>query len=480
MALELRQQLKLTQQLVMTPQLQQAIKLLQLSRLELVESIRQELLENPVLEETLDKPDETAQAEAEAATSDEERFQPVSVDEGRQPHDEEWQDYLGEFSSVSRQMHGRDLEIPEEGMSLEARLAGKTSLIGHLSWQLRLSRMDAGQLAIADVILGNLDAIGYLRESLENIARQTGSSVGEVEAVLRVVQRLDPVGIAARSPQECLLVQMEVLGLDDPILVSLVRDHMEDLEKRRYKPLAKKFRISMEQIKEYLDAIRQLDPLPGRNFGSEEPQYTSPDVFVYRQGDDFIIVLNEEDIPQLMINEAYAKDMLSTQSSEAREYIQERVRSAHWLMKSLYQRQRTLYKVAESIVRFQREFFLHGVTHLKPMILKDVAMDINMHESTVSRITTNKYISTPHGIHELKFFFNSALGMDDGSEAGSESVKAEIKKLISEEDPKRPLSDELIAQLLKKSLGVNIARRTVAKYRMALNIESSSKRKELF
>jgi len=480
MAFELRQQLKLTQQLVMTPQLQQAIKLLQLSRLELVESIRQELLENPVLEETLDKPVEAAQALAPAAPSNEERFQPVNVDKGRQPHDAEWQDYLGEFSSVSRQMHGRDLEIPEEGMSLEARLAGKTSLIGHLSWQLRLSRMDAGQLAIADVILGNLDSIGYLREAPENIAGLTGSSVGEVEAVLRVVQRLDPVGIAARGLQECLLVQMEVLGLDDPVLVSLVRDHMEDLEKRRYKSLAKKFRISMEQIKEYLDAIHRLDPLPGRNFGSEEPQYISPDVFVYRQSEDFQIVLNEEDIPQLMINEAYAKYMLSTQSSEARDYIRERVRSAHWLMKSLYQRQRTLYKVAESIVRFQREFFLHGVTHLKPMILKDVAMDISMHESTVSRITTNKYMSTPHGIHELKFFFNSALGMDDGSEAGSESVKAEIKNLISEEDHKRPLSDELIAQLLKKSLGVNIARRTVAKYRMALNIESSSKRKELF
>lgn len=478
MALELRQQLKLTQQLVMTPQLQQAIKLLQLSRLELAESIRQELLENPVLEESLEKP-EDAQAGMEIPSSNEDRFQPVIVNESRQPHDAEWQDYLGEFSSVSRQMHGRDLEIPEEGLSLEARLAGKVSLCGHLSWQLRLSRLSAAQLAIADIILGNLDSVGYLRESAENIAQMAESTVAEVDAVLRVVQRLDPVGIAARSPQECLLVQMEVLGLDDPILDSLVRDHLEDLEKRRYKPLAKKFKISMEQIKEYLDAIQRFDPLPGRSFGSEEPQYTSPDVFVYKQGEDFLIVLNEDEIPQLMINEAYAKDMAAHHGA-AREYIQEKVRSAHWLMKSLYQRQRTLYKVAESIVRFQREFFLHGVTHLKPMILKDVALDINMHESTVSRITTNKYMSTPFGIHELKFFFNSALGMDDGSEAGSESVKAEIKKLISEEDPKRPLSDELIAQLLKKSLGVNIARRTVAKYRMALNVESSSKRKAVF
>ncbi|HDQ40266.1 MAG TPA: RNA polymerase sigma-54 factor [Desulfonatronum sp.] len=478
MALELRQQLKLTQQLVMTPQLQQAIKLLQLSRLELVESIRQELLENPVLEEVGEKV-EDAQVGKEESLSSEDRFQVLNLDERRQPADAEWQDYLGEFSSVSRQMHGRDLEIPEEGMSLEARLAGKPSLIGHLSWQLRLSQLSDDRLAIAEIILGNLDSVGYLRESLENIAQIAGASLEESEAVLRIVQKLDPLGIAARSPQECLLIQMEVLGLDDPILHSLVQDHLEDLEKRRYKPLAKKFRISMEKFKGYLEAIQQLDPLPGKSFGADEPQYTSPDVFVFQHGEEFIVVLNEEDIPQLMINDVYAKD-IAMHRGEARDYIQEKVRSAHWLMKSLYQRQRTLYKVAESIVRFQREFFLHGVTHLKPMILKDVALDINMHESTVSRITTNKYMSTPHGIHELKFFFNSALGMDDGSETGSESVKAEIKKLISEEDPKRPLSDELIAQLLKKSLGVNIARRTVAKYRMALNIESSSRRKELF
>jgi RNA polymerase sigma-54 factor len=478
MALELRQQLKLTQQLVMTPQLQQAIKLLQLSRLELVENIRQELLENPVLEEGLEKAGDAVVEEDDPPSSGD-RFQAVSLDERHQPADAEWQDYLGEFSSVSRQMHGRDLEIPEEGLSLEARLAGKPSLVGHLSWQLRLSRLSSASLAVADVILGNLDSVGYLRESLENIAQVAGCSLEKAEEVLRVVQRLDPLGIAARTPQECLLIQMEVLGLDDPILYALVRDHLEDLEKRRYKPLAKKFKISMEQFKSYLKAIQQLDPLPGKSFGVEEPQYTSPDVFVYQQGEEFIVVLNEEDIPQLMINEAYAKDMAASHG-DAKEYIQEKVRSAHWLMKSLYQRQRTLYKVAESIVRFQKEFFLHGVTHLKPMILKDVALDISMHESTVSRITTSKYMSTPHGIHELKYFFNSALGMDDGSEAGSESVKAEIKKLISEEDLRRPLSDELIAQLLKKSLGVNIARRTVAKYRMAMNIESSSRRKELF
>jgi RNA polymerase sigma-54 factor len=477
MALELRQQLKLTQQLVMTPQLQQAIKLLQLSRLELVESIQQELLENPVLEIVQESIDETVETPKKDPAED--RFQSVNVEEPRQLHDSEWQDYLGEFSSISRQIQGRDWEVPEEGMSFEARLAGKSTLIGHLSWQLRLSALSKQELAVSVVILGNLDAVGYLCESIEDIASMAGCEAEEAERILRIMQRLDPVGVCARNLRECLLVQMDELGLDDPILLSLVKDHLEELEKRRYKPLAKKFKLSMEEIKYYLDCIQRLDPMPGKSFGSEDPQFTSPDVYILQHGGDFIVVLNEDEIPGLMINEAYAKE-LSVHDKGAKDYIQEKVRSAHWLMKSLYQRQRTLHKVAESIVRFQIEFFRHGVTHLKPMILKDVALDINMHESTVSRITTNKYMSTPHGTYELKFFFNSALGMDDGSEAGSESVKAEIKKLISEEDPKRPLSDELISQLLKKSLGVNIARRTVAKYRMALNIESSSKRKAIF
>ncbi|TVR00144.1 MAG: RNA polymerase sigma-54 factor [Desulfovibrionales bacterium] len=477
MALELRQQLKLTQQLVMTPQLQQAIKLLQLSRLELAESIQQELLENPVLEVLPDPVDESAEPAKRDPAED--RFQSVNVEEPRQLQDSEWQDYLGEFSSLSRQMQSRDWEVPEEAMSYEARLAGKSTLVGHLTWQLRLSALSERELAISEVILGNLDRVGYLCESIEDVAEMAGCDPEEAEQVLRVMQRLDPVGICARDLRECLLIQMEELGMDDPILVSLVNDHLEELEKRRYKPLAKKFKLSMEEVKHYLDCLQRLDPMPGKSFGSEDPQFTSPDVYLVPQGEDFIVVLNEDEIPALMINEAYAKEM-AVHHKEAREYIQEKVRSAQWLMKSLYQRQRTLHKVAESIVRFQIDFFRHGVTQLKPMILKDVALDINMHESTVSRITTNKYMSTPHGIFELKFFFNSALGMDDGSEAGSESVKAEIKKLISEEDARHPLSDELISQLLKKSLGVNIARRTVAKYRMALHIESSSKRKALF
>jgi RNA polymerase sigma-54 factor len=481
MGLELRQQLKLTQQLVMTPQLQQAIKLLQLSRLELVETIQQELMENPFLEELDPEVVDTA-----PATDNLDDYESAhSTEQSRADEDlmrtADWENYLGEFSSVTKQSLGRDLEVPEEGLSFEARLTSKPSLDGHLSWQMRLSDFSERDLAIGEVVIGNLDSRGYLQATAEEMREQLPDvEVADIESIVRRIQRLDPVGVAARSVQESLLVQMEALGLDrDPILVSLVKEHLEDLEKHRYKPLTKKFRISMEDLKEYLDLLQTLEPMPGAHFSTGEPQYVSPDVFVYQHGQDFVIVLNEEGFPRLQLNSYYVEN-LQAKTSVEKDYFQDKVRSAEWLMKSLYQRQRTLYKVMESIVRFQREFFENGVTKLRPLILKEVAEDIGMHESTVSRITTSKYVATPHGIYELKFFFNSALDLDDGTQVGSESVKALIKQLIGDEDPKKPLSDEQIGEILKQKLEVNIARRTVAKYRTAMNIESSSKRKQVF
>ena len=328
-------------------------------------------------------------------------------------------------------------------------------------------------------MIGNLDSNGYLQATNGDIRAMVEAADEEIEAVIKRIQRLDPVGVAARSPQECLLVQLAAYDMNDPILVSLVRDHLEDLEKHRYKPLARKFKISMEEFKEYLDVIQTLDPMPGSNFTGAEPHYVSPDVFVYKVGEDFVIALNDDGLPRLGLNSYYVENV-KARSDKEKEYFQEKIRSAAWLMKSLYQRQRTLYKVVESIVRFQRGFFELGVSKLKPLILKEVAEDIGMHESTVSRITTNKYVSTPHGIYELKFFFNSALELDDGSQVGSESVKALIKQLIGQENPKRPLSDERLGEILKEKLEVNIARRTVAKYRSAMGIASSSKRKQVF
>ncbi len=475
MALELRQQLKLSQTLVMTPQLQQAIRLLQLSRLELLETVQQEMLENPFLEEKADDIPQEAPDERDVGTDN--KSLPGSVEDLARNAD--WEDYLGEFSSTSRQMQVRETEVQEQ-LSFEGRYAVKPSLDGHLHWQLRLSDMSEMQKDIGEIVIGNLDSNGYLQASAQEIAEMAQASTEDVEAVLRIMQTFDPVGVAARTPQECLLVQLRVFALDkDPVLVELVKEHLEDLEKKRYKPLCRKFKIGMEDIKNYLTILQRLDPLPGASFGTGEPFYVSPDVYVYRFEGDFMILLNDEGLPKLQLN-SYYMDSLHANADKDKDYMQEKMRSAMWLMKSLYQRQRTLYKVTESIVKYQREFFEHGVTRLKPLILKDVADDISMHESTVSRITTNKFVATPHGVYELKFFFNSGLGMDDGSQMGSESVKATIKQLIGEENPKKPLSDERLADILKEKLQVNIARRTVAKYRTALNIASSSKRKEVF
>jgi len=345
---------------------------------------------------------------------------------------------------------------------------------------LRLSRLSDAEKNIGEVIFSNLSSAGYLQATVEEVAQLAEEEVALVERVLAKVQRFDPVGVACRTAQECLLVQIKVLKYDrDPILVSLITEHLEDIEAKRFKPLLRKFKLNFDDLKEYLDIIQGLDPLPGASFGTDEPLYVSPDVFVYGIDGDFVIALNDDGLPQLQLSSLY-EDSLQAASGDAKEYFKEKMRSASWLIKSLHQRQRTLYKVMESIVRFQKEFFINGVSHLRPLILKDVADDISMHESTVSRITSNKYTATPYGIFELKYFFNSALSLDDGGEVGSESVKALLKKYISEEDPKSPLSDERLGELLKDDLKVNIARRTVAKYRTALNIPSSSKRRAFF
>ncbi|QCC85703.1 RNA polymerase sigma-54 factor [Desulfovibrio desulfuricans] len=473
MALELRQQLKLTQQLVMTPQLQQAIKLLQLSRVELLETVQQELLENPFLEES------TINDDASAEQPDDREGPKEEVYDKELAKDADWEDYLGEFASTPRLSQSREFELAEEISPLEARYAAKPTLDGHLLWQLRLSDMTEEQKGIGEIIIGNLSSAGYLQATLDEVADMAKTTPDAVLPVLEKLQRFDPVGVAARDARECLMVQIKSLNYArDPILVELVEAHLEDLEAKRYKPLLRKFKLDMDELKEYLDIIQSLDPLPGASFGGGEPTYVSPDVFVYKMGDEFVILLNDDGLPQLQLS---AMSQMNIGGNEQeKDYCSEKIRSASWLIKSLYQRQRTLYKVMESIVRHQQPFFEDGVTKLAPLILKDIADDISMHESTVSRITTNKYVATPHGIFELKFFFNSGLELDDGSQVGSESVKALIKKFISEEDTRSPLSDERIGEMLKERLKVNIARRTVAKYRTALDIPSSSRRKDHF
>ncbi|WP_028574078.1 RNA polymerase factor sigma-54 [Desulfonatronovibrio hydrogenovorans] len=480
MALELRQNLKLTQQLVMTPQLQQAIKLLQLSRLELLEVVQQELLENPMLEELQPVSEEEQERQA---LNDKDQGAKLTSEEKEIINNADWEDYLGEFSSTSKQSGSREWEVPEEMQSYEARYSAKPSLEGHLMWQLHLQNLTPDETRIGEEIIGNIDSRGYLKATVEEIGRSCSVQESLVDQVLAKVQNFDPVGVAARDLRECLIIQLKALNETDPILIELVTEHLEDIERNRLAPLLKKFRISKELMKEYIEVLQSLDPFPGSSYGSEDVIYISPDIYVYKYEDDFVIVLNEDGLPSIQLSPFYESLNQAPKDRKNKkeiDYFQEKTRSAIWLMKSLHQRQRTLYKVMESILKFQKEFFVHGVTRLKPLILKEVAEDISMHESTVSRITTSKYVSTPFGLFELKFFFNSALSMDSGGTVGSESVKAAIKKMVASEDPKKPLSDDAIATNLKKELDVNIARRTVAKYRAALKIPSSSRRKKFF
>lgn len=475
MALDLRQQLKQTQQLLMSPQLQQAIKLLQMSRLDLAEHIQQELLENPFLEENfVHEKKEVLENDVitDSRTKKDEEgysFQEVS-DNG------DWENYLGELSSSPKASSRHEYEAGEEISTLETRHATPVSLEAHLMWQLHLSNFQEDEVEIGEYIIGNLSSSGYLESSCEELAQEINYPAEKIEKVLKRIQIFDPVGVAARSPQECLFIQIEQLGYTrDPILTDLVKLHLEDLETHRYKPLLRKFRINMEELKEYIEIIQSLNPLPGATFGDTAPIYVSPDVYVFPSDGKFVILLNEDDLPAINLNQELCQ---SEVSEKEKDYTNKKISSATWLIKSLEQRRRTLYKVVESIVKFQEEFFIHGVSKLKPLILKDTAEDIEMHESSVSRITTNKYVATPHGTFELKFFFNSALSSSDGNQVGSESVKALIKDLISKEDPRSPLADEKICEILKEKLDLTIARRTVAKYRTALNIPSSSKRKE--
>lgn len=465
----------MAQQLIMTPQLQQAIKLLQLSRLELVETVQQALLENPVLEERAPETDPETDIQ-QASEEHSEKVKEFDVQEQSLLKSAEWDDYLGNFSSTSRQASER--ELPEEMVSFETMYSAKPTLESHLLWQLHLSRLTDRQKKIGEIIVGNLDNHGYLHSNTEDIAGMSEAGEGEVEELIKTIQQFDPVGVASRSLSECLQVQVDFLGKDDPILTALIRDHLGDIESGNLQVLAKKFQVAKEDIEAYVQIIQSLEPRPGSSFGGGQTFYISPDAYVYAYDDDFVIILNDEGFPDVQISPFYAQLLESKDGQQSKQYLQEQMRQGLWLLKSIQQRQRTLYKVLESIVRFQREFFLHGVSQLKPLVLKDVADEIEVHESTVSRITTNKYVATPFGIFELKYFFNSGLGTSNGEQVASESVKAAIKNLINHEDHQKPWSDKQLVDCLNKELQVNIARRTVAKYREAMGIPSSTKRKK--
>jgi RNA polymerase sigma-54 factor len=487
MALEIRQQLKMSQQLVMTPQLQQAIKLLQLSRLELVDLVRQELEENPILEETSDQALDEEDGLPEGERSDDSIGEELPVQdsipevsgESEGLADIDWQSYLEGYSIGGTTAD--NYEEDEDRPSYESLLTKGTSLAEHLLWQLGLSRIHPRDCHIATELIGNIDEDGYLKVPLEEISEAVSANVNDVERILNLVQKFDPAGVGARSLQECLLIQVRQLDMQDSLVEIMLRDHIDSIEARRFNVIAKELEIAVDDVLAAIRFISTLDPHPGRAYGQEDVHYVLPDIFVHRIGDEYVVTLNDEGLPNLRINSFYRSALSGGKAVDSKtgEYIQEKMRGAVWLIKSIHQRQRTIYKVTKSIVKFQKDFFDRGIDYLMPLVLRDVAEDIEMHESTISRVTTNKYVQTPQGLYELKYFFNSSINTTGGDSIASESVKSRIKEIVAEENPKKPFSDQKIVELLEKK-GISIARRTVTKYREMIGIRSSSERKCLF
>lgn len=512
MALEVKlgQDLRLRQQLVMTPQLQQAIKILQLSVPELEAVVQAELDSNPVLEpldrsltesaadgDTSSEPaaDDSLAANAEpgapAAEIAREVEAPPGVENAPEARDAtleikeldridrlDWREYLENYSNNWQDSAAAEPD-DERRQTLENTLTRRGSLEDYLMWQLRLSSLDEADQRIGATIIYNLSEDGYLETPIAELAEQLEVKPAQVEQVLKRVQSFDPPGVATRDLRECLYRQLAVLGMEESLAARVVLNHLDLLEKHRYAEIAKALGVSLELVGEAAKAISSLEPKPARDYGGPETTYIVPDVFIQKVGNDFMVTLNENAVPRLRLANYYQRVLHDgTVGNETKEYLQERLRSARWLVKSIYQRQQTIFKVATSIVKFQRAFFEHGVSHLKPLVLKDVAEDIGMHESTISRATANKYAHTPQGIFELKFFFTSGVKASDGGGISAETVKEKIRTMVAAEPQDDPLSDQAIADMLRAQQ-INIARRTVAKYRQALAILPSSRRKKL-
>ncbi len=483
----LRQTMNLSQNLVITPQLQQAIKLLQMSRLELETQVRNELEENPILEEAevLKEEDFQRTKEAEVQTGENpevavDQASSESVQDPQKQDEFEWESYLETQHKAPREASSGQEEI----MNYENIISATQTLHDHIYWQVKMTGFSEQESKAADAIIAHIDDDGYLKVPLAQIAEEEKLDIDDLEDALSLIHEFDPPGVGARDLKECLLIQAKLLEEDTIDLVMLLNNHLKDLEKKNYEAIAKGLGRSMEEVIEICKIIYAMEPKPGRGYAGNDTHYVTPDVYVYKVGDDYVVSLNEDGLPKLKISNFY-KNMLKgganpTGDQKASEYIQEKLKSAVWLIKSIHQRQRTIYKVTDSIVKHQREFFEKGAGFLKPMVLRDIANDIGMHESTVSRVTTAKYVHTPQGIYELKYFFNSGISSSDGGEElASESVKLKLKEIVSKEDPKKPLSDQKLVELLRKE-GIEIARRTVAKYRDVLKILPSSQRKKYF
>ncbi|HEX2253579.1 MAG TPA: RNA polymerase factor sigma-54 [Thermoanaerobaculia bacterium] len=516
MALEQKLSLKLTQKLVMTPSLQQAIKLLQMTRMELDHLLTQELVENPVLEDSREiREDDDGEAPAEQEAADEKK-KDDEIDHDESIENIDLDAYFGDYfesSGYASMSEHRD-EPP-----IENSLTRQPDLYDHLLWQLHMSDAAPLEREIAELIIGNLDPDGFLVASVDEICalgcdgsdgsngRTEPYSSEQVEAALALVRDLDPPGVACRDLRESLLMQLdarlaelreiaeeeaeeageELEEWDPPhdlvLARTMIADHWDLFLRRQFAAIAKEMDVELAELESVVELVKTFETRPGRKFSSDRAHYIEPDVYVRRVSGEYVIQLNDDGMPRLRVSRAYRRMLQKMRSdgneADAQQFIKEKIRSAVWLIKSLDQRQRTIYKVANSIVKQQREFLDHGIDRLRPMVLRDVAEDIEMHESTVSRVVSNKYIHTPRGLFPMKFFFHSGIDREYGDNISSLTVKRKIEKLIESEDPKRPLSDSELMRILNRE-GIQIARRTVAKYRDELNIPSSTERKKIF
>ena len=473
MALELRQSLKLSQKLVMTPQLRQAIKLLQLGRLELTEALQAEIEQNPMLEEApslLEQPTnpEALSAEeniyqAEAAITDR-----VKGDDPATVAEVNWEDYANSFDSDLSFSHETP---PADAPSQFDFISATPGLASYLQWQLTHLELTEQDIELTTFIICNLDGHGFLEASIEDICVYGQCSEEEAEGALRLVQSLDPPGVAARDIRESLLLQLDRLDYYETLPYQIVEQHMPLLESRNYTQIARETGAPLKKVNEAVAIIQGLTPYPGNEFSNEQTNYVVPDVYLYKIDGEFVIQLNDEGLPQLQLSSEYQQllKQKNALSPESRGYLRENKRNAEWFIKSIEQRQRTIYRVMESLLKFQRAFFESGPGAMRPLILRDVAEDIGMHESTVSRVTSNKYVHCPQGIYELKYFFSTAVSNQDGDSVAAEAIKTRIRQLVHNENPLKPLSDNKISELLAKE-NITVARRTVAKYREQLKI----------
>ncbi len=484
-------QLRIGQQLAMTPQLQQAIRLLQLSTLELQAEIQQNFENNPMLETQEDEADqienESMNGEDKPEVAHNEKVEPATVDAGGDnenlsdelPVDSNWDDIYDMPSSYSGGQDGADRDVYEN------QSGSSETLQDRLLWQIHLMNLSDTDRAIAVEIIDSSDEDGSLSEPLEsihsNMVTDLDIELDEVEAILHLVQQFDPMGCGSRNLSECLSLQLQKLSPDTALLNearAIVNEHLDILASRNFKLLMRRLSLNEADLQQVVALIQSLNPRPGSQLNNRVPEYIVPDVSVFKQEGQWRVELNPDIAPKLRINTLYAGMIKRADSSQDNSYMRNQLQEARWFIKSLQSRNETLLKVATAIVEHQRRFLDYGEEAMKPLVLRDIAEQLEMHESTISRVTTHKYMHTPRGIYEFKYFFSSHVGTADGGVCSATAIRSMIKKLIDEENYTKPLSDNKIAVILT-SKGINVARRTVAKYREAMNVPPSNERKRI-